>query len=63
MNTKFQSYYCYLNNGSPIVSEKEPDNFTKLPFNYTTHCPNPIIAKMAYETNLKIMKWQLAEQW
>jgi hypothetical protein len=59
---KLQSYYCYLNQGSPVVDEQEPENFSQLPFHYTTHCPNSEIAWMAYRTNLKIREWQLKSE-
>jgi len=59
MQQKLQSYFCYLNQGDPVIVEKEPENFKHLPYSYTTHCPNPEIAGMAYRTNLKIMEWRL----
>ncbi len=59
MVQKLQSYYCYLNQGNPVVVEKEPENFNQLPFNYATHCPNSEIAQMTYRTNLKIREWQV----
>ncbi|MFH2129444.1 MAG: hypothetical protein ABIK68_03640 [bacterium] len=59
MEHKLQSYFCYLNQGDPVVVEKEPENFSQLPYNYTMHCPNSEIAQMAYRTNLKIMEWRL----
>ncbi|MBU2645487.1 hypothetical protein KKI24_12340 [bacterium] len=59
MEHKLNSYFCYLNQGDPVVVEKEPENFRQLPYNYTMHCPTPEIAQMAYRTNLKIMEWRL----
>lgn len=58
MQQKLQSYFCYLKQGDPVIVEKEPENFNQLPYCYTTHCPNPEIAGMAYRTNLKIMEWR-----
>lgn len=54
-----KSYYCYLNEGNPVVVEKEPEDFHQLPCSFTTHSPNPEIARMTYRTNLKIREWQL----
>lgn len=59
MAYRLQSYYCYLDQGAPVVVEERPANFNQLPCNYTTHCPNSDIARMAYQTNLKIREWQL----
>lgn len=58
MEPLFRPYYCYLNKGTPIITEYKPENFSALPFHYLTHCPNIEVAKMAYNTNLKIMRWR-----
>jgi hypothetical protein len=61
MEPRHRSFYCYLNKGIPIIVETRPDNFGELPYHYKTHCPNIEVAKMAYQTNLKIMQWRTAE--
>lgn len=58
METKYQAYYCFLSDSNPVILEREPENFRKLPYHYTTYCPNFEIAIMIYKTNLKIMKWR-----
>jgi hypothetical protein len=50
-----------MEKGEPTVVETRPDNFTELPCPYKTHCPTIEVAKMAYQTNLKIMQWRDAE--
>lgn len=62
MDPKFQAYFCYLNQGNPVVLETKPENFSQLPYNFTTLCPNTEIARMAYRTNLRIMKWRSAKR-
>ncbi|MBU2512381.1 hypothetical protein KJ966_13685 [bacterium] len=61
METRYRPYYCYLNRGVPIVVENKPENFTSLPYSYQTQCPNIEVAKMTYQTNLKIMQWRSVE--
>ena len=61
METRHKPFYCYLNKGVPIILDKKPEGFINLPYNYQTHCPNIEIAKLAYQTNLKIMKWRTQE--
>ena len=58
MKTNYRPFYCYLNNGVPTILEDKPDNFSSLPYFYQTHCPNIEVAKLAYQTNLKIMQWR-----
>ncbi|MCG8334471.1 MAG: hypothetical protein MJE63_08130 [Proteobacteria bacterium] len=61
METRHRPFYCYLNKGEPTIVETKPENFMDLPYHYKTHCPNIEVAKMAYQTNLKIMQWRTAE--
>jgi len=61
METRYRPFYCYLNKGTPIIVETRPENFGDLPYHYKTHCPNLEVAKMTYETNLKIMQWRSSE--
>ncbi len=58
METRHKPFYCYLNKGTPIVLENKPEDFINLPYRYQTHCPNIEVAKMAYQTSLKIMQWR-----
>lgn len=58
METKYHSFYCYLQAGNPVILEQEPQDFDELPYSYTTYCPNSEIAEMTYRTNLKIMNWR-----
>lgn len=62
MDPKFHAYYCYLNQGAPVILDEEPENFSQLPYNFTTLCPNFEIARMAYKTNLRIMKWRSSKR-
>jgi len=62
MDSKFQAYFCYLNQGTPVILDQEPENFSQLPYNFTTLCPNFEIARMAYRTNLRIMRWRSAKR-
>lgn len=61
MESLHKPYYCYLDKGVPTILEDKPDDFSNLPYPYQTHCPNLEIAKMAYQTNLKIMQWRSVE--
>ena len=56
MATKFQTYYCYLDQGTPVILKKEPVDFAALPARYVGSCPNSRIAFMTYQANLRIMK-------
>ena len=56
MERNQQPYYCYLQSGVPVIEIQEPQNFTDLPYHYTTYCPSNTIAEMIYKANLKIMK-------
>ncbi len=58
METRHRPYYCYISKGVPTVVEDRPDNFKDLPYFYQAQCPNIEIAKLAYQTNLKIMQWR-----
>ncbi|MCP4753494.1 MAG: hypothetical protein GY866_21600 [Proteobacteria bacterium] len=60
METRFQPYYCYINDGNPVVLDKEPDGFWQLPGRYSVFCPNQTIAEMAYQANLRIMEWRMS---
>ena len=62
MMTRYQSYYCYLNNGKPTVVESQPANFAQLPFHYTTQCPNSDVARLVYHAELKIMSWRTSHR-
>ena len=59
MELRYHSYYCYLKQGKAVVEEREPEDFTNLPFHYRTYCPNTEIAKMIYGAELKIMEWRI----
>ncbi|MCP4749900.1 MAG: hypothetical protein GY866_03315 [Proteobacteria bacterium] len=61
MKTQFKTYFCYLNQHRPVILEREPENFTRLPFRYVARCPNSEIAEMAYKTKLKLSAWQTSE--
>ncbi|MCP4750929.1 MAG: hypothetical protein GY866_08555 [Proteobacteria bacterium] len=61
METQFQPYYCYVNDGNPVVLETEPAGFHQLPGRYSLFCPNLTIAKMTYPANLRIMEWRAEE--
>ena len=61
MERRHKPFYCYLNKGTPIIVETRPENFGDLPCSYKAHCPNLEVAKLAYQTNLKIMQWRTAE--
>ena len=50
-----------MNKGMPIILESKPEDFGNLPYNYQTQCPNLQVAKMAYQTSLKIMQWRTEE--
>ena len=54
----YHAYYCYLHQGKPVIEENQPDDFSQLPFHYTTQCPNSEIARMVYHVELKIMNWR-----
>ena len=56
MEQTFNAYFCYEEQGNPIICEKEPKNFKELPYSYATFCPNDKIAEMIYKANLRIMK-------
>lgn len=58
MAAHYQIYYCYLHDGSPVVLEVKPCNFSELPCAYITHCPNLHVAKKDYEAHLRIKRWQ-----
>ncbi|MGK5092699.1 hypothetical protein WDW89_11885 [Deltaproteobacteria bacterium TL4] len=58
MLTRYHSYYCYLNQGQPVVQEHEPDGFVELPYHYATQCPSFDIAKRVYDAELKIRNWR-----
>ena len=58
MNTKHQSYFCYLDQGTPVVLENKPSDFEDLPHHYVVCCPNPDIAERTLRCNLKIEKWR-----
>jgi len=62
MDAKLKSFYCYLNNGNPVILKKEPENFSNLPYYYATFCPNLEIASMTYQTNLKIREWRAVDK-
>jgi hypothetical protein len=62
MASKLNAYFCYLNQGSPVILETEPDGFSRLPFNCTTLSPNSEIAQLIYRTHLRIMRWRFPEQ-
>lgn len=59
MNPTYQSFYCYLEHGEPVILENRPDNFEQLPCNYIARCPNYHIAEKAFKCNLKIEKWRV----
>ena len=52
----YNSYYCYLKKGEPIIRKEKPVAFSDLPYSYTTYCPNGEVARIIYQANLKIMK-------
>lgn len=52
----YQSYYCYLKEGEPIIKREKPEQFFDLPYHYTTYCPSGEVAKVIYQANLRIMK-------
>ncbi len=56
MERNQQPYYCYLQHGVPVIGVNMPENFTELPYCYTTYCPSDSVAEMVYKANLKIMK-------
>lgn len=61
MEFRQNAYYCFLKQGCPVILEDEPENFTDLPYSYMAHCPTAEIAKMTYQTNLRIMEWRTRE--
>lgn len=61
MELLHKPYYCYLEKGVPTILEDKPEDFANLPYPYQTHCPNLEIAKLAYQTNLRIMQWRSIE--
>ncbi len=58
MKAQTHFYYCYMKQGNMVIQDKEPDNFSILPFNYVAQSPNSEIAERVYRTNLKIMGWR-----
>lgn len=53
-----KQFYCHLKNGKPEISEQKPENFDKLHYPYVASVPTPKVAKMAYQTKLKINWWR-----
>jgi hypothetical protein len=49
-------HYCYQVNGVSVILTRKPDNFSKLPYHYKTHCPNKEVAARVYKAYIKIAK-------
>ena len=58
MKTSYQPYYCYVDQGTPVVDENRPHNFDELPSSFVAYCPNSDIAEMTYKSALKIEEWR-----
>jgi len=53
-----KGYYCYVENRKSIIKENKPENFESLPFYKFLIAPNLTVARLIYETDLKLMKKQ-----
>ena len=53
-----KTYYCYLNKGSPVLTETKPEGFDELACNDTIMAPNLEIAGRIYDADLTIMRWR-----
>jgi hypothetical protein len=51
-------YYCWIEAGEKMISEIKPENFNELPFHRIEHAETERHAGMAYECDLRIMKWR-----
>jgi len=58
MNTNYQTYYCHLKKGTPVIHDHKPENFEAFPSRYIVHCPNSKIAELTFKSNLRIEKWR-----
>jgi hypothetical protein len=51
-------FYCWIESGDKMISEIKPEKFNELPYHRVEYAKNKRDAGMAYECDLRIMKWR-----